>query len=177
MDSFIRLLEERPVKKISVKDIVEDCGINRNTFYYHFADIPSLAEEVVRGEMDSVVSTVVKLESLEECVETAVRHCKAHRNAIWHIYNSASREIYERYLMQLCEHVATVYIDNLLDGRRISDMDRAAVIEGYKCELYGFVNDWLRCNMDSSLEARFFRLCALREGMAEEMLRRAMEGM
>ena len=38
MDSCLRLLEERPVDKITVKDIVEDCGINRNTFYYHFHD-------------------------------------------------------------------------------------------------------------------------------------------
>ena len=37
MDSCLRLLEERPVDKITVKDIVEDCGINRNTFYYHFS--------------------------------------------------------------------------------------------------------------------------------------------
>ena len=35
MDSCLRLLEERPVDKITVKDIVEDCGINRNTFYDH----------------------------------------------------------------------------------------------------------------------------------------------
>ena len=44
MESFVRLLDEKPLGKISVKDIVEDCGINRNTFYYRFADIPSLVE-------------------------------------------------------------------------------------------------------------------------------------
>ena len=38
MESCIRLLEDRPVDKITVKDIVEDCQINRNTFYYHFKD-------------------------------------------------------------------------------------------------------------------------------------------
>ena len=34
--SFLRLLSQRPITKITVKDIVEDCGINRNSFYYHF---------------------------------------------------------------------------------------------------------------------------------------------
>ena len=33
--SFLKLLNERPLNKITVKDIVEDCGINRNSFYYH----------------------------------------------------------------------------------------------------------------------------------------------
>lgn len=34
--SFIKLLNEQPLNQISVRDIVEDCGINRNSFYYHF---------------------------------------------------------------------------------------------------------------------------------------------
>ena len=35
-ETFITLLEERPISEITVKDIVETCGINRNSFYYHF---------------------------------------------------------------------------------------------------------------------------------------------
>ena len=42
--SFLRLLSQRPITKITVKDIVEDCGINRMTFYYHFKDIYDLVE-------------------------------------------------------------------------------------------------------------------------------------
>lgn len=38
--SFIKLLNEKPLSKISVRDIVEDCGINRNSFYYHFRIFP-----------------------------------------------------------------------------------------------------------------------------------------
>ena len=41
-NSFIKLLTERPISQITVKDIVEDCGVNRNSFYYHFQDIPDL---------------------------------------------------------------------------------------------------------------------------------------
>ena len=37
--SFLKLLNERPLHKITVKDIVEDCGINRKSFYYHDQDI------------------------------------------------------------------------------------------------------------------------------------------
>ena len=44
-ETFIELLDERPLNKITVKDIVEACGINRNSFYYHFEDLPALVEE------------------------------------------------------------------------------------------------------------------------------------
>ncbi|WP_286080561.1 TetR/AcrR family transcriptional regulator [Parablautia intestinalis] len=43
-NSFMKLLNERPVSQITVKDIGEDCGINRNSFYYHYQALPSLVE-------------------------------------------------------------------------------------------------------------------------------------
>lgn len=172
MNSFVRLLEERPVNKISVKDIVEDCGINRNTFYYHFSDVPELVEEIVKAEADAIVGT--RISSLEECVEAAMHHCKVHRRAIWHIYNSANRDIYERYLMDICDYVVTTFIDNALGERALPPEDRAAIIQGYKCEVFGFVTDWLSRGMTDDVEAAFLRLCTLRKGFTEEMFSRAL---
>ena len=37
-----RLLLRRDGKKLTVTDIVNECHITRQTFYYHFADIPDL---------------------------------------------------------------------------------------------------------------------------------------
>ncbi len=43
-ETLIKLLNDRPLSQITVKDIVEECGINRNSFYYHFQDLPSLVK-------------------------------------------------------------------------------------------------------------------------------------
>ena len=40
--SLIKLLSQKPLDKVTVKDIIEDCGVNRQTFYYHFKDIYDL---------------------------------------------------------------------------------------------------------------------------------------
>ena len=40
--SASELLTKKRTKKLTVKDIVEECGITRQTFYYHFQDIPDL---------------------------------------------------------------------------------------------------------------------------------------
>ena len=49
IDAFWQLLEEKPFNKITVQNIVERCHLNRNTFYYHFQDIPNLAEYTVKS--------------------------------------------------------------------------------------------------------------------------------
>ena len=46
-DSFVKLLNERPLSQITVRDIVDDCGVNRNTFYYYYRDLPQLLETIV----------------------------------------------------------------------------------------------------------------------------------
>ena len=55
VDTFWQLLEEKPYQKITVQDIVDRCRVNRNTFYYHFQDIPSLAEWSVETWADAVI--------------------------------------------------------------------------------------------------------------------------
>ena len=43
------------VYKITVKDIVSSCGINRNSFYYHYADLPSLVEDVITEQANKIM--------------------------------------------------------------------------------------------------------------------------
>lgn len=52
--SFEKLLSKRSFDKITVKDIVEDCGVNRQTFYYHFHDIYDLIEWIFQDAADHV---------------------------------------------------------------------------------------------------------------------------
>ena len=53
--SFMKLLNQKPLSKITVKEIVSECGINRNSFYYHFKDIPNLLEEIFIEQADSIL--------------------------------------------------------------------------------------------------------------------------
>lgn len=50
-DTFMELLQEHTIDHITVKDLAEKCGINRQTFYYHFADIYDLMEWTLDNEL------------------------------------------------------------------------------------------------------------------------------
>ena len=54
--AFLSLLEERPLRDITVKDIVQSCGVNRNSFYYHFKDIPALLQEILAQQAEEIVA-------------------------------------------------------------------------------------------------------------------------
>lgn len=54
-----RLLMQKKVKKLTVKDIVEECGITRQTFYYHFRDIPDLLKWVLERNTDQLLKEML----------------------------------------------------------------------------------------------------------------------
>ena len=173
MESLLKLLEDRPLNKITIRDIVDDCGINRNTFYYHFEDMSSLIEAIIISEVDRVMNQYQDISSMEECIEMAMRLVMDHKRAIWHIYHSANRDFLEIRLMEICKHAATQFVEKTAGDMEIRPGDCDIIIQSYKCELFGLVIDWLNGGMQDDVEARFLRLCELRRGSIETMLNRS----
>ena len=71
--TLFELLNEKPLAKITVKDIVERCGVNRNTFYYHFRDISDVVESALLREVDNAFEHPVEVDSMLECLEVLVK--------------------------------------------------------------------------------------------------------
>lgn len=175
-NSFIKLLNEKSLNQITVKDIVETCGVNRNSFYYHFQDIPALVEEIVTEEADRIIAEHPSIDSIEECLNAALDFARKNRRAILHIHNSANRGIYEQYLWKVCQHVVSSYMDVAFAGKPIRDSDKELLIRFYKCECFGMVMEWLSSGMRDDMAEQIKRICELRRGMAEEMVARSLEG-
>lgn len=108
--SFIKLLNEKPLSKISVRDIVEDCGINRNSFYYHFQDIPALLEEIVSEQSAAIIQKYPQPDSLEECFRAAFEFALSNKRAAYNIFNSVNRDLLDRELLRLCDKTVSAYI-------------------------------------------------------------------
>lgn len=60
------LLMDKHKKKLTVKDIVEECQITRQTFYYHFEDIPGLLRWVMERAIQKMLEDVQEQEEPEQ---------------------------------------------------------------------------------------------------------------
>lgn len=169
-DSFVKLLNQKPLSQITVRDIVDDCHINRNTFYYHFQDIPQLLVSIVDGEAERIIREHPTIGSIEECLSAVIGFALENRTAIMHIYHSTSRDIYGQYQWRTCEHVVTLYIDGILEGRSVSAQDRDLIIDYLKCLCFGIIMGWLEEGMHADIQARFHQICVLRRGDFERMI-------
>ena len=173
--SFIKLLEQRPLAQISVKDIVSDCGVNRNTFYYYFQDIPQLLEHIVEEDAERIIQKYPTVDSIEACLDAAVEFALAHRRAVLHIHNSVNRAVYEQYLWKVCEYAVGRYVDTLLTDHPMRNEDRDVLIQSEVYAAFGAVMYWLEHGMKEDLRVPFHRICELKKGFIDEIVRRGAE--
>ncbi len=172
--SFLKLLAEQPLNKISVRNIVEDCGINRNSFYYHFQDIPALVHEIITDEVNDLIQKYPEISSLDECVSVAFHFAQENRKVVMHIYNSVGRDLYEKSMMTLCEYVVTNYLDTVFGPGAVPERDRTAIIRFFKCELYGLFSEWIAGGMKDDTISDIHRLSELCRGLSDELIRRSL---
>ena len=166
--SFLKLLNSKPIDKITVKEIVQDCGINRNSFYYHFADIPSLMEEIFNDQADEFVSRSFSSENLYDSIMAAIAFSLENKTAILHVFNSPNRQFLDRYLNRVARRTVTGFFDNYTKGvKNISEEDREAIVMYYKSLLIGFVFDWINDGVQYDLSMKVKRICELFEGTLE----------
>ena len=167
-ETFIALLEERPLSDITVKDIAGNCGINRNSFYYHYQDIPTLIEEIVREEAEQILEKYPSVSTIVECFDALTEFASHQKRAIMHIYRSVNREVFERHLMIVSEYFVKNYVDTVLEGNPIKSADKKTIADYYKCVCFGLILEWLNNGMTDEYAQEIRRIFLLKKDWAKE---------
>ncbi len=173
--SFLRLLSQRPITKITVKDIVEDCGINRNSFYYHFQDLPQLLETVIIEQADETIACIPDSFSLEEGLTAMLERLVKNKRVARNIWVSPNRAFYEQNLMRVCNYVVGRYIAcrSADPVSALPEEELALLVDFCQCELFGQVTNWLNQNMTYDIVTHMQALCRLFEGSITRALEAA----
>lgn len=110
-DSLKKLMRQKPFSKISINDIVNDCGVNRKTFYYHFSDIYSLLKWMLEQETVEVVRNFDMLVDAEDAITFMVDYVIANRHILSSAYDSIGREEMRRFFYSDLIQEISAYID------------------------------------------------------------------
>lgn len=90
-------MEKKPLSKITVSEIITDCGVNRKTFYYHFEDIYSLLKWMLEEEAIDVVKQFDFLVDYREAVLFILDYVKTNKHLLCCAYDSMGRDEMKRF--------------------------------------------------------------------------------
>ena len=170
VDTFWQLLEEKPYNKITVQDIVNHCHVNRNTFYYHFQDIPSLTEWSVEMWTDEVIMNRGTFDSLDHCIIYVAEECTKRKKALLHLYSSAKKDYFLGYLNKMGYYIICSYVENRTGDLLLTKTKTNSLVRYYKCTLMGIILDWLESNASYDLIEFCQEFCDLFSGSGEKAL-------
>ncbi len=148
--SLKNLLREKSLNKITVQEIADDCGINRQTFYYHFQDIYDLVEWTCIEDTDKVLKENRTYATWQEGFLAVFDLAKKDKIFIDNIYRSVSLEMLEQYLYRLVYPLLKNVVDEKSKGRSVRDENKKYIADFYKYAFVGVLLEWVRHDMKES---------------------------
>ncbi|MCD7736674.1 MAG: TetR/AcrR family transcriptional regulator [Lachnospiraceae bacterium] len=164
------LLNERPLSQVTVKDVVERCGINRNTFYYHFRDIRDVMEFAMKREMDRIMQTHLEADEVLDGLVQIAAAFRENKKAMLQIYRSMDRAAFQQQMDVMCEYMVSRYVwhaKSFVDVQKLSEEDQRLLKNVEKCLLEGIFLDWLEHGMEEDLSAGIKRIMVILESFAQ----------
>lgn len=156
--SAAKMLKQRSYKDISVIEIVQDSGVNRNTFYYHFKDMPAMVEEIAIRAVDKAMSSANG--SVQAKLSALVDMLWENREGILNVFDYGDRETFDRGLANVCEYLAQQLVLSSPKLQSWDDADAGRMLRFIKCSCWGYANEWLCSALDDDSRSWLYEFCA-----------------
>jgi AcrR family transcriptional regulator len=95
--SLKKLMAKKPLNKISIREITEDSGVNRQTFYYHFDDINDMVHWMFQEEAFSLIAEQEGVLFWQDGVRRLLAYLEDNRAVCLCALNSLGRQSLRRF--------------------------------------------------------------------------------
>ena len=171
-ESLKRLLLEKPLGKITIADITDDCGISRMTFYYHFQDIYDLVEWSCAEDAARAIAGNKTADTWQTGLLDTFLSLGENKPFITSIYHDMSREQVERFLVPVVSDLVKDVVDEHAARRHVREQDRDFIAHFFAHALIGTVLDWIARDMRDDPQQLVQRVATIADGAIETALDR-----
>ena len=169
-DSLKKLLLQKPLSKITISDIANDCGINRMTFYYHFKDIYDLIEWICIEETARAINGKKTYETWQQGFLQTFQMVLENKPFISNVYHSISREKIEDYFYAITYDLLIGVIEEKATGMKVSEADKKFIANFYNFAFVGLLMDWIKKDMKEDPQLIINQLSTLIHGEVSRAL-------
>ena len=111
--TFVTMVKQKGIDKITVKALIDACGISRQTFYYHFQDIMEVIEWALEQAAKSTLVKSLEADTPEKALSVLISSAVENRTLISKLLDSQKRGQIEKLFVQ----AAKTYLQELIRSR------------------------------------------------------------
>lgn len=149
--SFKKLLETEPFDKITISDITNDCGLSRQTFYYHFRDIFDMIRWIYNSESLNEIGGRGGYGTWQDKIRELFDYTLNNKSLILGTFNSKCRNDLFGYYMDVSIRKISDIVEMKSDGD-IAEKDKKFIASVYAYAFVGIMVDWISDGMKESSE-------------------------
>ncbi len=147
-ESLKELLKKKSLEKITVKDIVSGCGINRQSFYYHFCDVYDLVEWALEEDIHTFFEKLdPPPENWQEKIRLLFHYFYDNRLMLLRGYEPESqiryRQVLEKWFTSILEEQMAFYPQ----AERVPESQKEFVVKVYAWGFAGLCLEWVERGM------------------------------
>ena len=142
-DALKKMMALKPIDKITVNDLVETCGVSRQTFYYHFNDVYDLLEWVFEEDANANLPREVVYDNWKHDVTLWFKYLYENSSFALNVYNSNSRLYMLRYIKGRLYACIRSFSEIVAEGREIDRADFEFIVEFYSNIVVGLISQWM----------------------------------
>ena len=170
-DAFLRLLTRKPFGKVTVRDIVEECGVNRTTFYYYYQDIYAIVEDLFAITL-TAYADVLRGAADDESLRDTTQFVEMNRRALLSLWDALGNEQVRKHAFRVTDEAMREFIDRRAEGLSLSNTERETIFLLARETLFGMMYLFLRGELPAGAGNTFSRATQglvrkIFEGLAE----------
>lgn len=146
------LTKKKSFEKITVSDITEICGLNRQTFYYHFQDKFELVNWIYYNEAISVIVDELSYENWNEKVLLFLKKMKSEDYFYIGTLKLAAENEFREYLFRVTCELFGKIIGRIHQNENLSPEDKKFISEFYAFGIVGVIIAWAQNGMKETPE-------------------------
>lgn len=171
--SLKKLMQQKALSRVTVSEIVKDCGVNRKTFYYHFEDVYSLLIWMLEQEAIAVVKEFDLLVDYEEAITFVMDYADANQYILNCAFDSLGREGLKKFLADDFLGILRAAIDHAEQelGLTVPEDYKQFLCGFYAEALAGILIEWIRSPGKLDREKTLYYLCTILRTTLPQALR------
>lgn len=171
--SLKKLLEKKTLNKITVRDITDDCGVNRQTFYYHFHDIYDLVEWIFTQEAQKYLTDGITAKNWREVISDLMDGLLEDKSFVMNAYYSLNRRQLEEFMKKLARPAISDMVKQLGTSTVFQGEDLEFAIDIVTYSVVGIITEWVAGGMKPEYKEKLNRLLATAEVQLEAMIQKS----
>ena len=146
-NSLKKFLLKKPLDKITIKDLTDDIGISRVSFYYHFKDIYDLMEWACIQDATIALQDNKTYDTWQEGLTSIFEAVLKNKPFILNVYHAASQDSIERFLFATVHDLILNVVQEKAKGTNLSESKIMFIADFYKYSFVGIMLDWISKGM------------------------------